>query len=517
MREKNVLDGVPVMHYGNPSAVCYIGSVMRFMECIGDPVEQDELFALSGVGLCFPWRFASSCDEVSVIPDIPSRTFEAFGYDSEYFAKDALKDKNACFDKIKKSIDSGRPVIGFGITVKMPMSCLITGYDENGVYTRSFWPPEGCEYNSEEYFYSVDWYENCAGLLFVGEKKGERLKGKAAYDYITDWALRFRCCPYSVKAEGKDIYLNQYAYDEMVKWLHDDAMWENPVSDGKEQFLKQCGLLLLGHYRCQLYSYLKKLDSEYPDVVNKPVFSALERIMSAMTGSEYSDLRLDVLVSPELADFSAMKKRELREKTAEYVRKLRDDDNCVQWALFMPDCVKNQMKDFTVESFEYKKYPAMRFIGVEGEEYDNVEKRAAAMKMLDEMKEYKSDFDYDILFMHHYGLECDMPWHGVWGRFMKADTPVPDGYIYFDMAAECDGKAGPPYVSQFAFARFTGTDEALHSRENFDSDAMYDVTRNIILGDDVCIPYPEKYWTAEVFLNGCENSGTAYLFSTADW
>ena len=43
--------------------------------------------------------------------------------------------------------------------------------------------------------------------------------------------------------------------------------------------------------------------------------------------------------------------------------------------------------------------------------------------------------------------------------------------------------------------------------------AMYDVTRNIILGQGVQIPYPDKYWTAEVFLNGVENDSTAYMFS----
>jgi len=45
------------------------------------------------------------------------------------------------------------------------------------------------------------------------------------------------------------------------------------------------------------------------------------------------------------------------------------------------------------------------------------------------------------------------------------------------------------------------------------ADAMYDVTRNIILGQDVNIPYPDKYWTAEVFLDGYDNPSTAYMFS----
>jgi len=45
---ENVLPHIPHMEYGNPSAVCYIGSVMRLMDYLGDPVEADELFSLSG-------------------------------------------------------------------------------------------------------------------------------------------------------------------------------------------------------------------------------------------------------------------------------------------------------------------------------------------------------------------------------------------------------------------------------------------------------------------------------------
>ncbi|NLT40980.1 MAG: hypothetical protein GXX89_11065, partial [Clostridiales bacterium] len=73
--------------------------------------------------------------------------------------------------------------------------------------------------------------------------------------------------------------------------------------------------------------------------------------------------------------------------------------------------------------------------------------------------------------------------------------------------------AGPPFVSQFAFAVFSGDKEAMHKKEGYDVGAMYDVTRNIMLGQGVGIPYPEKYWTAEVFPNGYAGGSTAYMFS----
>ncbi len=55
--------------------------------------------------------------------------------------------------------------------------------------------------------------------------------------------------------------------------------------------------------------------------------------------------------------------------------------------------------------------------------------------------------------------------------------------------------------------------EKMHRHDGYDSDAMYDVTRNIILGQNATIPYPDKYWTVEVFLDGFQNGSTAYLFS----
>ncbi len=90
---------------------------------------------------------------------------------------------------------------------------------------------------------------------------------------------------------------------------------------------------------------------------------------------------------------------------------------------------------------------------------------------------------------------------------------MPEGCCSIDFIPDNDGQAGPPYLAHFAFATFSGDSDAMHAREGFDSDAMYDVTRNIMLGQGVPIPYPSKYWTAEVFLNGCDKGSSAYMFS----
>ena len=112
MTETTLLAGIPALRYGDPSAVCFIGAVQRLLEALGETVGQDELFALSGVGLCFPWRCGSCCDEVGIIPEIPARTLGAFGYESVYLTGEALADKAAAAAKIRASIAAGRPVIG---------------------------------------------------------------------------------------------------------------------------------------------------------------------------------------------------------------------------------------------------------------------------------------------------------------------------------------------------------------------------------------------------------------------
>jgi hypothetical protein len=568
------------------------------MEYIGDPIEQDELIALSGVGLCFPWKFNSDCDEVSVIPNIPMRTFGALGYESWYYSENIrpallpgavnvgtwplpegsydprldgigipngvklfglfgsdynkmpapenidgyakvstlaeLSGKAWCIvnapsgydyvavsgapdedaggrayskefylEKIKRSIDAGRPVVGFGLVTDV-YACLITGYDGDALTISSY--QHGVTQTS-------DWYEKCAGILVVGGKTGERLTGAAAYKCITDWALDFRRAPsHPVTANGVTYPQNEAAFTAMCEWLMDDDEWREITSH--EAFLKQSGLLLVGYYRSNLYSYLKRMDEQYPGVVNPPVLTALDDMSKQFPGSHASDLWLNECVDPSITDFATLRDHAVREKVDSYVTLVSITDNRIQWALFMPDFVKKQVGDANVkvESFEYRRLPAMRFIGRETMDGDN---RQEVFKMLDAMAEYRSGFDYDLLFQHHYGKPVDVEhWHGFWGRFMSAGAPVPEGFVSvdFDPNGKWEGPAGPPYVSQVAYAVFSGDVAEMHKSEGFDSDLMYDVTRNIVLGDDVCIDYPEKYWTAEVFRNGSDQPSDGYLF-----
>jgi AraC-like DNA-binding protein len=344
-------------------------------------------------------------------------------------------------------------------------------------------------------------------------QKGKGLTAAEKYKRLASWAA---------KARGQ----NPGVFDALTEWVRDDSEWTDEKLGENEQILMQGVLTRFKEQNAQLRAYLGELEPS--GVVNTAVFKALDRFDEGLSGVSH-DERLTEIVRMVFADFSIMRDRCIRElfageKTGPegvnhvdvygYINYLKDCDAGVQWALFMPAMVEKQQKGFKVSSFEYKTMPAMRFIGKEDASLEDPEVRKSLFRLLDAMDEYKSGWDCDVFFMHHYGKTVDVsPWHGFWGRFMKVATPVPEGFVHFDFVPQSDRNPGPPFISQFAFAAFTGDIEAMHRREGYDVDAMYDVTRNIMLGQGVTIPYPDKYWTAEVFLDGCDKPSTAYMFS----
>lgn len=348
------------------------------------------------------------------------------------------------------------------------------------------------------------------------ERQKDEKPNAEAYKKLVSWAG---------EARGR----NPDVFDTLTEWVLDDSKWSDECLDENEWIFMHGVLGRFREQNAKLRVFLKELEPS--GVVNEAVFKALDRFDDELSGKVH-DERLRETVAKVFADFSAMKERSVRKMIAGnktghfgtdsvdvfgYINYLKDCDAGVQWALFMPDVVKNQQKGFKVDSFEYKKMPEIRFIGREGDDLADIEVRRELFRTLDIMEEYKSGFDYDVLFLHHYGLGVDVgECHGFWGRFMKADTPVPEGFISFDFVPQRDAnnfKVGPPFLSQFAYATFSGDMEAIHRHEGYDGDAMYDVTRNIMLGQGVNIPYPDKYWTAEVFPDGCDKYSTAYMFS----
>ena len=341
------------------------------------------------------------------------------------------------------------------------------------------------------------------------------------YKEIVSWAG---------KARGR----NPGVFDALIEWILDDSEWSDEKLAENEQILIQGVLARFKVQNANLRAQLK--DLEPSGVVNEAIWGALDIFDSDLTAPmgcpHYPQMR--EAVEKMFSDFSIMRERSIREiiagnKTGRhgtdsveifgYMNHLKNCDAQVQWCLFMPDEVKRQQDGFKVDSFEYKQMPAMRFIGKEsckGDGSDTDEGLKGLFNVLESMNEHKSGLDYDVLFQHHYGKGVDKePWHGFWGRFMKADTPVPEGFLHWDFVPDDSNMPYLTFRSEFAYATFSSDIDAMHRHEGYDGNAMYDVTRNTILGQGVTIPYPEIYWTAEVFLNGYDNPSTAYMFSVA--
>ena len=147
------------------------------------------------------------------------------------------------------------------------------------------------------------------------------------------------------------------------------------------------------------------------------------------------------------------------------------------------------------ENFEYKHIGNLRFIGLDlranpGISYsDTVAKIAPMLEPL--MPEHLAEIAEYCYLEHHNGGEVNVNETGIGGYFFKADTPVPEGLIYYDIPTVNIGRG-----------IYSGD-------ENFGGDTFdgYVFTRDQILGDGVDIPYPQAYWTAVQFIEGEPRQG----------
>lgn len=100
-----------------------------------------------------------------------------------------------------------------------------------------------------------------------------------------------------------------------------------------------------------------------------------------------------------------------------------DCDAAMQQTLFMRELAASQQEGFRIKSFEYREYPALRFIGVNMDTKGHRPGPAEVemVRILDSMKEYRRGFDYDMILYHHFGRGINKePCHalagGLWRR-----------------------------------------------------------------------------------------------------
>ena len=212
----------------------------------------------------------------------------------------------------------------------------------------------------------------------------EGMSDQERYDELISWAR---------KARRK----NPNVFDKLTEWLLDDMEWSGDQLAQNRQILMQGILARFKEQNTQLRTSL--LELRPTGLVNEAVFEALDRFDEELSGiSIEPDLK--EVVALVFSDFSVMQDRKIREKVAGdksgpagidtfsfygYVNCLKDCDAQVQWSLFMPDTVQRQQNGFNVDSFEYHKAPAMRFIGKEGANLEDARNRRKLFIALNEL------------------------------------------------------------------------------------------------------------------------------------
>lgn len=163
------------------------------------------------------------------------------------------------------------------------------------------------------------------------------------------------------------------------------------------------------------------------------------------------------------------------------------------------------MTEMVCESFQYRTWGKMRFIGIDawrtGEDWEELWARSG--EFLPELDRLAAEYAAGILvnssLMHHNGNEVDTENHFLAGRFFRAGTPVPKGYDHYDIPTEAAACA-------------------IYITDNYDGPlgAAYERTRDKMLSDGRHIPYPRQYWHAEIYTEGRPRQGNyrfGYLFA----
>jgi len=335
-------------------------------------------------------------------------------------------------------------------------------------------------------FHLVDWVK-------VGQPEGTPAE---RYKRLVEWAKQ---------ARGQ----NPGVFDALSGWILDDAEWTPDKLVENEQIFMKGVLARFKEQNMQLRTRLQE-PAMSDDVVNEAVFKTLDRFDDELSGVPH-DERLRETVAKVFSDFSIMRERSVREKIAGYaagsmhtndmgyINYLKDCDAGVQWALFMPEVVKKHGHKINRDSFEYMGIGKVRFIGLEFAKNPDIHLLRPAEslpKLIPMLPEYGAEITALCHLEHHNGGEVNVDPCNMMGYFFKADTPVPEGYDYYDLPTE-----------HAAYA--------VYSHPDFDGNifgAAYEFTRDQILSEGVHIPYPSAYWTAEVYPEGFFSGSGAFRF-----
>jgi len=188
---KRVLEGIERINFDTYPCLCFVGSVMASMRFLGENVTKEYMMGISGGAFQTYWEIpwgAANCDLLLIGDEPVRRTFDALGYEYEVVPGGAQTNtKETLRKRIVDSIDDGHPVLAIGI-VGPPECCVISGYSEGGdvLYGWSYYQGEE---DTKTYFRTDKWYENCYGLILIGDKKPKPSKSEILLNTLV-WAIK---------------------------------------------------------------------------------------------------------------------------------------------------------------------------------------------------------------------------------------------------------------------------------------------------------------------------------------
>lgn len=237
-----ILEGVPRIYWDTAPCLCFVGSVVSSLQYLGEDVTGDYAMGVSGGAFkdfwIPPWD-GGNCDLLQIGDEPIRRTFAALGYDYTLIRMPdgaaPAQVKDGLQPLIVSQIDAGKPVIAIGV-VGPPEACVITGYEQGGDVLRGW---SYFQESREKYFRSDSWFENCYGIILIGEKTGAPSAHQVLQDSL-EWAIALTRVPeHPRESVTKPRLISGIAaYEAMAQALEREEEWQFTLDDAETMQLR---------------------------------------------------------------------------------------------------------------------------------------------------------------------------------------------------------------------------------------------------------------------------------------